>query len=386
MAENFKMIAKTLYGMEAVLSEELRKLGARDVREGVRCAFFEGDTGFMYKANLSLRTALRILKPIQTFQIRRQEELYSRIKEISWDLYLDPSMTFVVDTVLHSEHFSNSLFVSQKAKDAIVDQFRERLGERPTVSVSDPDLRIHLHLQGNTVHVSLDSSGSSLHRRGYRLDTNIAPINEVLAAGSLLLSGWRGQSDFLDPMCGSGTFLIEAAMIACNIPANINRDHFGFQNWKDYDPDLFKTIHEASLARIREFHYSIQGYDKAPSAIRKATENIDNANLTEYIDLEQKDFFKSEKKAAGPLHLICNPPYGERLSVDMESFYKEFGNTLKRHYTNTRAWMFTGNLPALKFVGLRPSRKIKLFNGSIECRLALFEIYEGSKKAKYNPK
>jgi len=386
MAENFKMIAKTLYGMEAVLSEELRKLGARDVREGVRCAFFEGDTGFMYKANLSLRTALRILKPIQTFQIRRQEELYSRVQDISWDLYLDPSMTFVVDTVLNSEHFSNSLFVSQKAKDAIVDQFREQVGERPTVSVSDPDLRIHLHLQGNTVHVSLDSSGSSLHRRGYRMETNIAPINEVLAAGSLLLSGWRGQSDFLDPMCGSGTFLIEAAMIACNIPANINRDHFGFQNWKDYDPDLFRTIHEASLGRIREFHYKMHGYDKAPSAIRKATENIESANLSEYIALEQKDFFLSEKQTEGPLYLICNPPYGERLSVDMESFYKEFGNTLKRNYTNTRAWMFTGNLQALKYVGLRPSRKIKLFNGSIECRLALFEIYAGSKKAKYNPR
>ncbi|MGB5314934.1 MAG: class I SAM-dependent RNA methyltransferase, partial [Robiginitalea sp.] len=184
----------------------------------------------------------------------------------------------------------------------------------------------------------------------------------------------------------SGTFLIEAAMIACNIPANINRDRFGFQNWKDYDPELFKTIHEASLGRIREFHYSMHGYDKAPSAIRKATENINNANLSEYIVLEQKDFFKSEKKGGGPLHLICNPPYGERLSVDMEAFYKEFGNTLKQHYTNTRAWMLTGNLQALKFVGLRPSRKIKLFNGSIECRLALFEIYAGSKKAKYNPK
>jgi putative N6-adenine-specific DNA methylase len=386
MPENFEMIAKTLYGMEAVLSEELRQLGAGNVREGVRCAFFEGDEGFMYKANLSLRSALRILKPVHTFQIRRQEELYTHLQGMDWALYLSPSMTFVVDTVLNSDHFSNSLFVSQKAKDAIVDQFRDRFGERPTVSVSDPDLRIHIHLQGNTVHVSLDSSGSSLHRRGYRVDTNIAPINEVLAAGLLLLSGWRGQCDFLDPMCGSGTLLIEAAMIACNIPANINRKHFGFQNWKNYDPVLFKTIHEASLARIREFHYTLKGYDKAPSAIRKATENIQNANLSEYIVLEQKDFFKSEKDIKGPLHLVCNPPYGERLPVDMEYFYKEFGNTLKQNYTNTRAWMFTGNLEALKYVGLRPSRKIKLFNGSIESRLALFEIYEGSKKAKNNPR
>lgn len=386
MAENFKMIAKTLYGMEAVLAEELRKLGAGNVREGVRCAFFEGDQGFMYKANLGLRTALRILKPIRTFQIRRPEDLYPRIQELNWESYLDPSMTFVVDTVMHSDHFSNSLFVSQKSKDAIVDQFRKRTGERPTVSVSDPDVRIHLHLQGDTIHLSLDSSGSSLHRRGYRLDTNIAPINEVLAAGLLLLSGWRGQSDLLDPMCGSGTLLIEAAMIACNIPANINRGNFGFQNWKDYDPELFQIIHDAGLARTREFHHVIQGYDKAPSAIQKATENIKSANLSEYIKVTQKDFFKSEKENSGPLHLICNPPYGERLPVEMESFYKEFGNTLKRQYKNTRAWMFTGNLEALKYVGLRPSRKIKLFNGSIESRLALYEIYEGSKKAKYNQK
>ncbi len=386
MAENFKMIAKTLYGMESVLSEELRKLGAGNVKEGVRCAFFEGDLGFMYKANLTLRTALRILKPIQTFRIRRPEDLYPSIQEVNWEKYLDPSMTFVVDTVMHSDHFSNSLFVSQKSKDAIVDQFRKRVGERPTVSVSDPDVRIHLHLQGDTIHLSLDSSGSSLHRRGYRTDTNIAPINEVLGAGLLLLSGWRGQCDLLDPMCGSGTLLIEAAMIACNIPANINRENFGFQNWKDYDPDLFKTIHDASLARTREFHYKIQGFDKAPSAVQKASENIKNANLSEYIEVTHQDFFKTEKESAGPLHLICNPPYGERLPVAIESFYKEFGNTLKRHYKNTRAWMFTGNLEALKYVGLRPSRKIKLYNGSIESRLALYEIYEGSEKARYNPK
>jgi putative N6-adenine-specific DNA methylase len=383
MAENFKMIAKTLYGMEAVLADELRKLGAGNVREGVRCAFFEGDEGFMYKANLSLRTALRILKPIHTFRVRRPEELYARIRDVDWKLYLDPGMSFVVDTVLHSDHFSHSLFVSQKAKDAIVDQFREKSGARPGVSTSDPDLRIHLHIQQDTAHLSLDSSGSSLHRRGYRTDTNIAPINEVLAAGLLLLSGWQGQSDFLDPMCGSGTLLIEAAMIACNIPANINRGDFGFQRWKGYDPGLFRTIQEAGLSRVREFHYSISGFDKAPSAVRKATENCKNANLSEYIGITQADFFKTKKEVRGPLYLICNPPYGERLPVEMESFYKEFGNTLKQEYPNTRAWMFTGNLEALKFVGLRPSRKIKLFNGSIESRLALFEIYEGSRKGKY---
>ncbi|MDX1333947.1 MAG: class I SAM-dependent RNA methyltransferase, partial [Robiginitalea sp.] len=226
------------------------------------------------------------------------------------------------------------------------------------------------------------SSGSSLHRRGYRTDTNIAPLNEVLAAGILLLGGWRGQSDFLDPMCGSGTLLIEAAMIACNIPANINREGFGFQTWKDYDAELFKTIYEASLGRTRDFPYKITGYDKAPSAVRKAQENIRGAKLSDFIQVENQDFFKSRKRSEAPLFLIANPPYGERLPVETERFYKQWGDTLKQQYAGTKAWLFTGNLEGLKFVGLRPSRKIKLFNGSIESRLVRYDIYEGSKKAK----
>lgn len=383
MAENFKMVAKTLYGLEPVLARELRDLGAGKVKEGVRCAFFEGDIGFMYKANLCLRTALRILRPIGTFRIRRQEDLYARIQEIPWSAHLDPGMTFAVDTVLQSEHFSHSLFVSQKVKDAIADQFRKRMGQRPSVSVARPDVRIHLHLQGSTAHLSLDSSGSSLHRRGYRKATNKAPLNEVLAAGMLLLSGWKGQSDFLDPMCGSGTLLIEAAMIACNIPPNINRDWFGFQTWKEYDPALFATIYNASLSKTRDFHYDVLGYDKAPSAIRKAQENIENARLSDFIRLEKKDFFKTAKEKPDPLFMICNPPYGERLPVEIADFYGRIGDTLKQHYTRTQAWVFTGNLDALKAVGLRPSRKIRLFNGGIESRLVQYQIYAGSKKAKY---
>ena len=376
------MLAKTLYGMESILAGELRSLGAGKVREGVRCAFFEGDQGFMYKANLCLRTALRILKPLQTFKIRRPGDLYPKIQEVRWGDFLDPKMTFVVDTVLHSPHFSHSLFVSQKVKDAIADQFRASNGERPSISVSNPDVRIHVHLQGDTVHLSLDSSGSSLHRRGYRTDTNKAPLNEVLAAGLLSLSGWRGQSDFLDPMCGSGTLLIEAAMIACNIPANINRERFGFQTWKDYDESLFKTIYDASLARTRDFPHTIRGYDKAPSAVSKAKGNINAARLSDFIQVEKQDFFRTRKETEGPLFLIANPPYGERLPVDTEHFYRQWGDTLKQHYTGTQGWLFTGNLEGLKFVGLRPSRKIKLFNGSIESRLVRYDVYKGSKKAK----
>ena len=377
------MLAKTFYGLEDPLAEELRELGARNIKKGVRCVFFEGDNGFMYKANLCLRTALRVLKPIADFRLRAPEQLYQQIQDIKWDKYLDPDMTFVVDTVLNSELFSHSLFVSQKVKDAIVDQFRDRIGRRPSVSVAHPDLRVHVHIQDRQVHLSLDSSGGSLHLRGYRTQTNKAPINEVLAAGILKLSGWRGHCDFLDPMCGSGTFLIEAAMMACNIPANIYHGNFGFHKWKDFDPDLYNIIYHAALDKTRDFKYTISGYDKAPSAIRKAQENISNANLSDFISISQEDFFKTSKTGDGSLHLVSNPPYGERLPIETASFFKRWGDTLKQSYPGTRAWLFLGGPDLVKKVGLRASRRIKLFNGSIESRLALFEIYDGSKKAKY---
>ncbi|WP_198944465.1 THUMP domain-containing class I SAM-dependent RNA methyltransferase [Robiginitalea sediminis] len=384
MAEKFKMLAKTLYGFEDLLAGELRALGASGVRTGVRCAFFEGDTGFMYKANLNLRTALRVLKPLRDFRINRADQLYDRIREVDWNQILDPDMTFVVDTVLHSDLYSHSLFVSQKVKDAIVDQVREKTGRRPSVSVSRPDVRIHIHIQKQMAHLSLDSSGDSLHQRGYRSATNIAPLNEVLAAGVLMMSGWRGQCDFLDPMCGSGTLPIEAAMIACNIPANINRQHFGFQGWKDFDPVLYKRIFEASMKHVRDFPYRISGYDRAPSAIAKARQNVENANLQEYIALDQADFFQTAKKSENPLHLVCNPPYGQRLHIEPESFYGRVGDTLKQHYPGTVAWLLLGDPEHVKQVGLRATRKIKLFNGNIESRLARFDIYQGSKKASKN--
>lgn len=380
MSENVPLIAKTLYGMEEVLAGELRALGAGKVRTGNRCVFFEGDKGFLYKANLNLRTALRVLVPVSEFRLRNAEELYARIQEIDWSRYLDPGMTFAVDTVLNSDLFAHSLFVSQKVKDAIADQFRKRQGRRPSVSVSDPDLRLNLHLQDRMAHLSLDSSGSSLHLRGYRTATNKAPLNEVLAAGILLMSGWKGQSDFLDPMCGSGTLLTEAAMIACNIPANINRQNFGFQRWKDYEQELYTLIFNASLNKAREFRYRIRGIDKAPSALLKAQQNIRNARLSEYISLEQADFFASSKEGEAPMHLVCNPPYGERLPVEREEFFKQWGDTLKRSYPNTHAWLLVGDPEILKWVGLRPSRKIKLYNGGIEARLAHYELYAGSRK------
>ncbi len=378
------MLAKTLYGFESILAKELRNLGAGNVKEGVRNVSFEGDTGFMYKANLSLRTALKIFKPIKTFKVFNEKQLYRQLYTIEWLDYFNSSQTFAFDTTMNSDVFNNSLFVSQRSKDALVDKFRDTVRERPSVNTSNPDIRINIHIYNNDCTVSLDSSGSSLHQRGYRTATNIAPINEVLAAGLLLLSGWDGRTDFLDPMCGSGTFLVEAAMIACNIPANINRSSYSFKNWSDFDESLYEKIVESRLNQTREFTHKIIGYDKAPSAVRKAQENIDNANLTEYVTIERKDFFRTEKPVEKGLKMVFNPPYGERLNINVEEFYSKIGDTLKQSYPGTNAWLITSNLDSLKHVGLKPSRKIKVFNGKLESRLVNYEIYEGSKKAKFN--
>ena len=384
MNTNFKMVAKTLFGFEPLLARELRNLGAGHVKEGVRNVSFEGDTGFMYKANLCLRTAIKILKPIERFYVRDEKDLYNKVYQINWSDYLSTETSFAIDAIVNSDTFSHSLYVSQRVKDAIVDKFREAEGKRPSVDVKTPDLSINIHIHRNQCTVSLDSSGSSLHQRGYRTATNIAPINEVLAAGILLHSGWDGRQDFLDPMCGSGTLLIEAAMIACNIPANINRAAFSFQKWSDFDEALFEKIRQASLNKARDFHHKILGYDKAPSAVRKALENIENAGLADYINIERQDFFKTEKLTEGPLHMVFNPPYGERLTIDIETFYGRIGDTLKQSYPGTNTWFVTANLEALKYVGLRTSRKIKVFNGRLESRLVCYQMYEGSRKAKFN--
>ncbi|WP_461534468.1 THUMP domain-containing class I SAM-dependent RNA methyltransferase [Sinomicrobium sp.] len=386
MANNYSMVAKTFFGFEEILADELRKLGAIGVETGVRSVSFTGDKGFMYKANLCLRTALKIVKPLRSFRVRNEDDLYQTVKKIRWEDIMSVDNTLAVDAVVHSEKFNHSLYVALKTKDAVVDRFREMKGRRPDVDIKHPDLRINVHIQSDICTISLDSSGASLHHRGYRSATNIAPINEVLAAGMLLLSGWDGQCDFIDPMCGSGTIPIEAAMIACNIPANINRREFAFEKWADFDSELFEKVTESSLNKVREFHHTIQAFDKAPSAVRKATDNVKNANLSDYIQLSQQDFFESEKQGEGKLHMVFNPPYGERLAVDIREVYSHIGNTLKRKYSGTEAWLITSDPDALKSVGLRPSRRIKLYNGKLESRFVKYEMYAGSKKAKWQSK
>jgi len=377
------MVAKTLYGMEELLATELRQLGASRIEPGTRNVSFEGDTGFMYKANLCCRTAIKILKPISAFNVFTEDDLYKKVYDLPWENYMDAKGSLAVDATVFSKQFTHSMYVALKTKDAIVDRFRDKEGERPDVDLDHPTLRINIHIDRNICTVSLDSSGISLHKRGYKTESTLAPINEVLAAGMIMLSGWNGQCDLLDPMCGSGTILAEAAMIACNIPPNLNREEFGFETWPDFDIDLFELIEESALKRIKDFHFKIFGFDLDPVLVRKAKQNVKNANLQEFVDIKTQDFFRSKKETEKPMYLVFNPPYDERLSVnDIETFYGNIGTTLKHGYSGSQAWMITGNMEALKCIGLRPSKKIKLYNGKLESRFVRYELYEGSKKAK----
>lgn len=383
MYHNFKMVATTMFGLEEVLATELTNLGAQDVVAGVRNVSFVGDKGFMYKANIALRTAIRILKPIKRFKVFDEDDLYKKIQQIEWERYMTVDSTFAIGAVVNSKNFTtNSHYISLKSKDAIADYFRHKYHKRPNVDVKHPDLKIHVHIQKDFCSISLDSSGDSLHKRGYRNLTNIAPINEVLAAGLVLLSGYSGDCNFIDPMCGSGTILIEAAMIANNIPANINRKEFGFEKWEDYDEDLYFKIQDVLLKKITNSHFKIMGFDKAPSAVRKAKENVENANLSEFIGVHHINFFNSMKEVFGKTTILFNPPYGERLDIDINQFYKNIGDTLKGGYPDSTVWFITSNKEAIKHVGLRTSKRIPLKNGDLDCVYVRYDIYEGSRKAK----
>ncbi len=377
------MQAKTFFGFEEILANELKSLGAADVEIKNRLVEFYGDQGFLYKANYSLHTALRIIKPIYSFSVKNENQLYERFKKFEWENYLNIDQTFVIDSTVHSDYFTHSHYAALKVKDALVDRFQEKFGKRPNVDKDNADIWFNLHISHDKVTLSLDSSGESLHRRGYKVASGKAPINEVLAAGLLKIAGWDGKGNFLDPMCGSGTILTEAAMIATNIPPQIHRKHFAFQNWNDYKPELFEKIKETRIGRIREFTGKIVGYDVNPTMLKIAEQNIDNADLADFVTVEYQDFFKSEKNLF-PVLLLFNPPYNERLESDNEILYKSIGDTLKNHYPNTLSWFITSDLSAKKYVGLKPSKKLKIFNGKLECDFLRYDIYEGSKKLRKN--
>ena len=383
MSDNFKMIAKTFYGFEEILSEELLELGAQKIIKGNRNVSFYGDKGFMYKSNISLRTALKIIKPIKEFKFKDIDEYYKKIYEIKWEDYLDFNSSFLINSVVfNSKIFNNSKFTSLKAKDAIVDRFRNKFKNRPSINSFNPELKIEIHVNRNFCTISLDSSGESLHKRGYKKYNSAAPLNEVLAAGIILMSAWDKKSDLLDPMCGTGTFLIEAAMIARNIAPNQNRLAFAFEKWKDWDNELFEKIEESVKSKEIEFEHKLYGFDISSAMIKKAEKNIEISDLGVDIEIVKKDFLTSIKTDNDKLHVLINPPYDKRISADVNQLYKKIGDTLKNNYLYSDVWIITANLGAIKSIGLKSSKKIKLFNANLESRLLNYKIYPGSKKNK----
>ncbi len=381
MTEKFEMVAKTFQGLEDVLAEELRDLGAENVEPGRRMVSFEGDLEMLYKANLCCRTALRILKPIFKFTAVNTDELYDRAKEFDWGSLMSVGSTFSIDTVAFSDEFTHSRFVTYRVKDAIVDWFKDRYGDdkRPGVRLQDADVMINVHISGDRVTLSLDSSGESLHKRGYRVAQTEAPINEVLAAGIILKSGWRGDCPLVDPMCGSGTFLIEAALIAANINPGVYRRHFSFENWKDFDPELFDRLYNDDSGE-REFTHKIIGADMSPRAVDIAAQNIRSAGVGRMIELHTRPLSEWNEAPEGGI-LVTNPPYGERISSDdMEGLYRLIGQKLKNVFKGYHAWIIAAKNEFVNEIGLAPSVKIPILNGAIECELREYIIFEGDYK------
>ena len=370
------MIAKTFQGLEEVLAQELTALGANDVQIGRRMVSFTGDKEMMYRANFALRTAIRVLKPIKHFEAKDADEVYEQVKAIPWEDYLDTNRSFAVDAVVYSEEFRHSMFVSYRVKDAIVDYFREKTGKRPNVRINKPDILLNIHIAQTTCTLSLDSSGESLHRRGYRQEAVEAPLNEVLAAGMLLLTGWHGECDLIDPMCGSGTIPIEAALIARNIAPGVFRQGYAFEKWPDFDADLFETIYNDD-SQERPFNHKIYAYDNSPKAIAIAARNIKAAGVAKDITLKQQPFQQFEKPAQRAI-IVTNPPYGERISAnDLLGLYAMIGERLKHEFTGNTAWILSYREECFEQIGLKPSTRIPLYNGALECEFRKYEIFEG---------
>lgn len=378
----FKMIAKTMAGLEDVLAEELIGLGANNLEMGKRMVSFEGDLALMYKANIQCRTALRILRPVYEFKAKTTDDIYKKVKAMNWFEHLTEDSTFAIDAITFSDYFTHSKFVAYRVKDAIADYFMQRTEKRPSVNVENPDLLINFHVAHDKCTLSFDSSGESLHKRGYRVAQTEAPLNEVLAAGMILKTGWRGGSDFIDPMCGSGTLLIEAAMIAMNVPPGIYRQNFAFEKWKNFNADLFETIYNDDSGE-REFKHKIYGSDISSEAIAIAAKNVKNAGLEKCIDLKVMPFENYTEAPSENAILVTNPPYGERIKPeDLFGLYENIGERLKHVFMGYSAWILSYKKECFDKIGLKPSKKIQLVNGSLQCEYRKYDIFAGKKYPK----
>ena len=385
----FLMLAKTFKGLEEVLAQELIELGANDVQLERRAVSFKGDKALLYRANFCLRTAIRVLVPVRSEKLKakgrkQEDQVYEIAKSVDWSRYMTVDNTFVIDATVYSEFFHNSLFVTYRVKDAIVDYWNEKTGKRPNVNAENPDIRINLHIGNDMMTLSLDSSGESLHKRGYRVATTEAPISEVLAAGMLRMAGWHGQSDFYDPMCGSGTLLIEAALMAHNIAPGVFRQAYAFEKWPDFDADLWNDIYNDD-SHEREFTHKIYGSDASFYAIQQATKNIKSAGVAKDIELKQVRIEELKDLSSEGALVMLNPPYGERLksNKEMEDLYGAIGSALKHQFTGASAWIISSNVAAMKCIGLKPSKKLHLLNGELDCQFNKYDLFQGKRNEAY---
>ena len=380
--KEFKMIAKTFKGLEEVLASELVTLGANNVQLGRRAVEFTGDKALLYRSNMCLRTASRVLVPIMTFKAKDADEVYTHVKQVNWGQYMTLQTGFQIDATVYSETFRHSRYVTYRVKDAIADWWTEREGKRPNVRLSNPDLYINVHIAAEQVTLSLDSSGESLHKRGYRVAHTEAPINEALAAGLLLMAGWKGETDLYDPMCGSGTLLIEAALIAQNIAPGIFRKGFAFEKWPDFDKDLFEEVYNDD-SQEREFTHRIFGSDASFYAVQAALKNVKASGQQRFIEVKQIRLQEIKRENPTPAMVITNPPYGERLAQDKDvlRLYGDMGTAFKHQFAGSTAWVISSNEEALKCIGLKPSQRIKVLNGELECLFNKYELFAGDRKA-----
>lgn len=379
-----EMVATTLYGMEPFLAEELEQLGAKSVAIDKKAVRFMGDKALLYRCNLQLRTAIKVIQPIGKFQARNPDEMYDAIKQIPWDKYIDLKQTFAVDVALNTNYFNHSHYLALRIKDGIVDYYRQKKGCRPDVNPDQPDIPIHLYVNDQTCYLYLDSSGHPLYKRGYRYQQHTAQMSEVLAAGLIKLSRWNPETILIDPMCGSGTILIEAALLAGNSTPGLFRQHYAFMNWKDYEPLLYKKEMEKLYRHRSYIKTRIIGADSDLESVHLCRQNIKKAGMEGIIQVFHKPLQEFTPPAGTPGMVITNPPYGERLKQEhIDQLYEMMGDRFKQVFSGYIAWVLSSNMDAMKHFGLRPSQKIKIYNGPLECRFHRFELYSGSRKTKY---
>lgn len=382
LGDNILITLKTLFGFEEVLKEELNELGYKDVKVLNRAVQIEGTWKDVYFLNLFSRCSISILVEIEKFFIRNEEDLYKKCMKIDWSKYFDVNKTFAVKGAVFSDLFTHTQYPFLVVKDAICDVFREKEGIRPDVNIKTPQILFDVYINKQNVIVSLNTSGAPLFQRGYRQAVGDAPLNEVAAAGLIRMSGWDRKSMFVDPFCGSGTLLIEAALLASGIPSNIERQHYAFKNFANYDAKVWEEIYENAPKRVSSLPCKIVGSDIDSEMVLKARRNLSGLPIGRFVEVENLSF----EELINPVEagvMVTNPPYGERMGEDIEELYSKLGDWMKAELKGYTCWMISSSEEGFKNVGLRPERKIKLFNGDLECSFRKYSIYDGSKKGKY---